>query len=194
MGTRLFAALFPPDDVREHLEDFLDPRRSAPEAEGLRWTIAEQFHITLAFCPDVADGRVDDYIDRLAEGLERTPIPDLRLAGPVAFPDAAATRALAVGVQAVSEGADVVLERMAGRARNAAVQAGTQVDGQRFTPHVTIARLRHKADTTNWVRLLETYTGPGWPVYEVAVVASHLGEGPGNRPRYQTLAEIPIGA
>ena len=41
------------------------------------------------------------------------------------------------------------------------------------------------------MRLLETYTGPEWPVLEAAVIASHLGEGPGNRPRYETVAEIP---
>ncbi|TYL49817.1 RNA 2',3'-cyclic phosphodiesterase [Nocardioides sp. BGMRC 2183] len=190
MGTRLFAALIPSEEAVEHLDGFLDPRRDAAD---FRWTLADQFHITLAFLPDVAEGRVDDYIDRLADGLERTPLPDLRLAGPVVFPDAAATKVLAVGVQPVSEAADVVVERMAGRARNAAVKVGTRVDGQRYRPHVTVARLRRPADTTAWVRLLETYAGPEWPVYEVAVVASYLGEGPGGRPRYQTLAEIPIG-
>ena len=194
MGARLFAGIVPPADVVEHLDGFLDPRRDAVRDESaLRWTIAEQFHVTLAFLPDVAENLVDDYVDRLADGLARTPIPVLRLAGPVAFPTVHETRALAVGVVPESEGADVVLERMAGRARNAAVSVGTEVDGQRFRPHLTIARLRRKDDTTSWVRLLETYTGPEWPVLEVAVIASHLGQGPGGRPRYETLAEIPLG-
>ncbi len=192
--ARLFAAIVPPADVVEHLDDFLDPRRDAAgQGSGLRWTLAQQFHVTLAFMPDVSELIVDEYVDRLADGLARTPIPVLRLAGPVAFPNAHETRALAVGVMPESEGADVVLERMAGRARNAAVTVGTEVDGGRFRPHLTIARLRQRADTTNWVRLLETYTGPEWPVLEAAVIVSHLGEGPGGRPRYETLAEIPLG-
>ena len=112
--------------------------------QEFRWTLAEQFHVTLAFMPDVPDHLVDEYGDRLADGLARTPVPVLRLAGPVAFPNAAETRALAVGVMPESEGADVVLERMAGRARNAAVTVGTEVDGQRFRPHLTIARLRRR--------------------------------------------------
>jgi len=190
MGARLFAAIVPPADAVEHLEAFLEPRRDAAE---FRWTLAEQFHVTLAFLPDVADHLVEEYADRLADGLARTPIPVVRLAGPVAFPNAAETRALSVGVVPETEGADVVLERMAGRARNAAVAVGTEVDGQRFRPHVTIARLRRTADTSSWVRLLETYTGPEWPVVEATVFASHLGEGPGNRPRYEVLAEIPLG-
>ncbi|KAA1421736.1 RNA 2',3'-cyclic phosphodiesterase [Nocardioides humilatus] len=191
MGTRLFAAIVPPDDVIEHLDEFLEPRRAS--AADFRWTRADQFHITLAFMADVADHLVDDYADRLADGLARTPIPVVRLGGAVAFPDAAHTRALAVGVLPETEGADVVLERMAGRARNAAVSVGTEVDGQRFRPHLTIARLRRPDDTSSWVRLLETYTGPDWPVLEAAVIASHLGEGPGNRPRYETIAEVPLG-
>jgi len=192
MGTRLFAAVVPPEYAVEHLEEFLEPRRAS--APDFRWTLAEQFHVTLAFMPSVREDLVDEYVDRFAEGLARTPVPVLRLAGPVAFPDVARTRALATGVAAESEGADVVLERMAGRARNAAVTVGTEVDGGRFRPHVTIARLRRPEDTTNWVRLLETYTGPDWPVVEAAVIASHLGEGPGNRPRYETVAEVPLGA
>lgn len=194
MGTRLFAAIVPPADVVEHLDDFLEPRRdSGGQADDLRWTRPEQFHVTLAFMADVAEHLVDEYVDRLADGLARTPIPVVRLGGPVAFPDAARTRALAVGVLPESEGADVVLERMAGRARNAAVTVGTEVDGQRFRPHLTIARLRRVADTTSWVRLLETYTGPEWPVLEATVIASHLGEGARGTPRHEVLAEIPIG-
>lgn len=190
MGIRLFAAIVPPEYAVEHLDEFLEARReSAPD---FRWTIPEQFHITLAFMPSVREELVDDYVDRLSDSLAGTPLPVLRLSGPVAFPDVARTRALATGVVPESEGADVVLERIAGRARNAAVNVGTEVDGGRFRPHVTIARLRRPDDTTNWVRLLETYVGPEWPVVEAAVIASHLGEGPGNRPRYETIAEVPL--
>jgi len=195
MGTRLFAAIVPPAEAVEHLDTFLEPRREAASGPGsnLRWTLADHLHITLAFMPDVPEHLVDEYGDRLADRLARTPVPVLRLAGPVVFPNAAETRVLAVGAVPESEGADVVLERIAGRARNAAVTVGAEVDGQRFRPHVTVARLRRPADTTNWVRVLETYIGPEWPVVEVALIASHLGQGPRGRPRYETLATIPLG-
>ncbi|GAB4010977.1 RNA 2',3'-cyclic phosphodiesterase [Nocardioides ultimimeridianus] len=190
MGLRVFAAVVPPEDVVEHLDHFLDPRRDTDD--GLRWTRPEHLHITLAFMESVEQHLVDPYVDRLADGLSGTPIPDLRLGGAVAFPDVASARALALGVRPVSEAADVVLERMAGRARNAAVVSGVEVDGGRFRPHLTVARLRQKADVSRWVHVLDTYDGPSWPVYEVAVIASHLGEGPNRTPRYETLAEIPL--
>jgi 2'-5' RNA ligase len=45
---------------------------------------------------------------------------------------------------------------------------------------------------SNWVRLLDAYTGPAWTADRIELVASHLGEGPGRRPRYETVAAIPL--
>lgn len=190
-GLRLFAALVPPQEAVEHLDDFLDPRRSAAE---FRWTLADQFHVTLAFMGSAEDWRIEGYVDGLTEGLARLPVATVRLAGPVAFPNAGSARVIGVGVLPESEGADDVLKRVAGRARSAAVKAGIEVDGQRFRPHLTVARLGGRpTDATSWVRLLETYVGPVWPVAEVRVIASHLGEGPRKRPRYETLATLSVG-
>lgn len=188
---RLFTALTPPDEAVEHLDAFLEPRRAAGE---FRWTRPEHFHVTLAFMADVDDFRVEEYVDRLAASLDGLPTPELRLAGAVTFPDPSRARVLAAGVAAVVEGDAVVLERAAVRARNAAVASGIEVDGQRFKPHLTVARTGGRpTDLTNWVRLLETYTGPAWPFASVQVVASHLGEGPRRSPRYETLAEVTLG-
>ncbi len=187
---RLFAALVPPEEAIEHLDEFLVPRR--PEAD-FRWTLVEQMHVTLAFIAQAEEWRADEYVERLAAALDKVPVVTVRIAGPVAFPDAAQARVLAAGVVPESDDGGEVLRRLAGRSRSAAVKAGLEVDGQRFRPHLTLARLRHPEDVTNWVRLLETYVGPEWPVSEVQVIASHLGEGPRGRPRYETVARLPVG-
>jgi hypothetical protein len=59
--------------------------------------------------------------------------------------------------------------------------AGVEVDGQRFRPHVTLGRMNRPQELTSWVRLLDTYEGPPWRIEELALVASHLGEGPRGR-------------
>jgi 2'-5' RNA ligase len=46
---------------------------------------------------------------------------------------------------------------------------------------------------TKWVRLLDAYRGPTWTADRLSLVQSHLGEGPRNRPRYEVLAELPLG-
>jgi len=188
---RLFAALVPPPDAVEHLDDFLAPRR---EAADFRWAVPDQLHATLAFMADAEEWRVEEYAERLAESLHRVPVVPVRLAGPVAFPNAATARVLAVGLVPEVEGGADVLQRLAGRARSAAVKSGIEVEGQRFRPHLTIARMKRPGDISNWVRLLETYEGPLWAAATVHLIASHLGEGPRKRPRYETLAELAVGA
>lgn len=184
---RLFAALVPPPEAVEHLERFLAPRRAA---EDLRWTSAEQYHLTLAFVASAEEWRADAYVEALAVALAPVPAVELRLGGAVAFPDPSRARVLAVGV--TGDGGGDVLPRLARRTRSAAVRCGLEVDGQRFRPHLTIARTRRPTEVSNWVKLLDTYAGPAWPADRVEVMASHLGEGPRGRPRHESLATVPL--
>lgn len=180
---RVFAAVVPPAEVVDHLDTFLEPRRAAAD---FRWTRPEHLHVTLAFMADAEPRRVDAYADRLAETLDGLPPDALALSGAVVFPDVSQARVLATGVS----GAEV-LTTAAVRTRNAAVACGIEVDGQRFTPHTTIARTGGRfVEMTSWVRLLDTYTGPSWSFRSVEVIASHLGEGPRRSPRYETFAEV----
>ena len=72
-------------------------------------------------------------------------------------------------------------------------RAGVEVDGQRFRPHVTVARTGRPTELTRWVRLLDAYSGPTWTVDRIALVESHLGEGPRRRPRYAVVEELALG-
>ena len=65
------------------------------------------------------------------------------------------------------------------------------MDGARFKPHVTVARLKHPQEASSWVRLLDAYRGPAWVVDEVRLIASFLGEGPRNRPRHEVRGVVP---
>jgi 2'-5' RNA ligase len=48
-------------------------------------------------------------------------------------------------------------------------------------------------EATRWLRVLETYRSRPFEVREFTLIESHLGEGPGNRPRYETVAAFPVG-
>lgn len=186
---RMFAAIVPPEDAIEDLDAFLAPRR---EAAAYRWTLPEQMHVTLAFLAQVPDRRLDDLVDRLGRAAKRrTPFPT-RLAGGGAFPNAARARVLWAGLE-LDETGRTELDRLATGARAAAGKAGIEVDGQRFRPHVTIARLGRPAEVSRWVRLLDGYAGPAWTADRLDLVASYLGEGPRNRPRYETVESFPLG-
>ncbi len=186
---RMFVAVVPPETVREDLDEFLSVRR---DAARLRRTLAEHFHLTLAFCPDVAEHRRDDLAEHLAEAVAKRARFEARVSGGGVFPDPSRAKVLYAGLSTSPAGAEQ-LSRLAVGARNAAVRSGAEVDGQRFRPHLTVARSARGFEATNWVRLLDAYEGPRWCVDEIQMIGSYLGQGPGNRPRYETLATLPLG-
>lgn len=184
---RAFVAVVPPPEVVTHLDDFLSVRR---EAASFRWSDAEQWHVTLAFAADLPERSVEELHDLLSEVAERQERFGLRITGGGAFPHPDGARVLYAALEP-DDGAS--LDRLAAGCRTALSRAGARVDGQRFRPHVTLARLGRPANVTSWVRLLDAYDGPRWVVGEVALVVSHLGEGPRRRPRHEVVATYDLG-
>jgi RNA 2',3'-cyclic 3'-phosphodiesterase len=182
----MFVALVPSAEAVEHLEAFLEPRRSAGQ---FRWAGPEQFHVTLAFLAEVQERRVEDLTARLARAVGRRTSFGTALAGGGAFPNVPRARVLWTGLD-LDDGARTELDRLATGCRAAANRAGIPVDGQRFRPHVTLARIAQPAEVSSWVRLLDGYAGPTWQADRVDLVASYLGEGPRGRPRYETVEEF----
>jgi 2'-5' RNA ligase len=166
-----------------HLDEFLAVRR---EAAAFRWTVPEQWHLTLAFAANVPDRALDDLSERLALAAGKRRTVRLRLAGGGAFPHPDRAKVLFARLDTDEAGHDE-LERLAAGCRSAVATSGAQVDGQRFRPHVTLARIGAPDNVTSWVRLLDAYEGPDWELDEIALVASHLGEGARRRPRHEVV-------
>lgn len=186
---RCFVAVVPPQHAVEHLDEFLDVRR---EAAAFRWTPPEHVHVTLAFLAQVADRHLDELVERLGRAAARRHPVLTRIAGGGAFPHVAGARVLWAGLDLDADGR-TELDRMATGARAAASRTGIEVEGRRFKPHLTVARMGRPTEVTPWVRLLDGYAGPTWTADTLTLIESHLGEGPRRRPRYETLAELPLG-
>jgi len=190
--VRLFVAAVPSREVLEDLDEFLTVRR---EAAAFRWTVPEQWHVTLAFLADVPGRAYDDLLDRLARAARKRHRMRAAVAGGGAFPNVARARVLWAGVDLDTVGLDggEELRRLATGCRAAASKAGIDVAGERFKPHLTLARIGRPVEATSWVRLLDGYRGPSWDLDEMTLIASHLGEGPRKRPRYEVLETFPLG-
>jgi 2'-5' RNA ligase len=186
---RAFVAVVPPAEVVAHLDAFLDVRR---EAAAFRWSAPEQWHVTLAFAAAVPERSLDELDDLLADAAARREPFGMQVVGGGAFPHPDAARVLWAGLAPDDDGA---LDQLAAAGRGAMSRAGARVDGQRFHPHLTLARLGRPANVTPWVRLLDAYAdAPRWQVTEVALVASHLGEGPRRRPRHEVVGTYALGS
>ncbi len=187
MTMRLFVAVVPPLQVLEDLADFVEPRR---EQDGpLRWVLPEQWHLTLAFMPSVADRHLDELAERLARAAIRRHAFDLQLVGAGTFPNPAQAKVLWAG----THGDTAHLLQLSTGARAAASKSGIEVDGAKFRPHLTLARIPRPVDVTRWLRVFDTYAGPSWRVEAVELIESQLGQGPRGRPRHQTIATFPLG-
>ncbi|KQX69740.1 RNA 2',3'-cyclic phosphodiesterase [Angustibacter sp. Root456] len=187
-GQRMFVALTPSREAIEDLEEFLEPRRAADR--DLRWSASEQWHVTLAFLAQVPDRCLDDLVDRLARAARRRTAFVAALRGGGAFPHSDRAKVLFTGVDVGEHGG--TLHRLSDSVRAAASRAGAPPDGARFHPHVTLARTSRPMPVVRWVRLLDTYAGPLWAIDELHLIASHLGEGPRRRPRYEVVATLPF--
>ena len=182
----MFVAVLPPEEVLEHLEEFLAPRRAAA---AFRWVPPEQWHLTLAFSANVPDRAYDDLVGRLERAARKRSPMTARVLGGGAFPHPGSAKVLFAGMETDAE----ELRRAATGARAALAKAGAEVDGQRFRPHLTLARIGRPVEASAWVRLLDGYAGPRWEIVDYSLVASHLGEGPRGRPRHEVVQTFTLG-
>lgn len=180
----MFVAALPPLEVLQDLAEFVEPRQQ--REDPLRWSAQEQWHLTLAFMPAVAERDLDELIERLADTAARRQPFELRLQGAGSFPNPALGKVLWTGVGGDTE----PLERLSAGCRSAAVRAGVEVEGSKFRPHLTLARANRPLELTRWLRVFDLYAGPSWQVEEIALIQSQLGQG---RPKHQVHETFALG-
>lgn len=187
MSRRTFAAIIPPLTVVEELEDYVGPRRDADRR--LSWIWPEHWHITTLFISDLPERSLDPLLEGLAHLAQRTPAFAIHLGGAGCFPNPFEARVFHLGVSV----GERTLAALSKTGRAMASTAGAAPDGRRFVPHLTLARTRTAFDGTRWLGILDSFGGFDWTARELTVIRSHLGQGPGNRPRYEVLETLPLG-
>lgn len=115
---------------------------------GARWTEPHNLHLTLRFIGEVSEAELPDIDDALAE-LEAREF-SLVLAGVGCFGQGHKARALWAGIEPSQP-----LVRLQGRIESALTQAGLAPDPRKFTPHITLARLK-QANAERLGQFLET--------------------------------------
>lgn len=126
---RLFVALELPEAVRERLAGL------GGGVPGARWTEPENLHLTVRFIGEVENGLLPD-IDA-ALGSVSAPAFDLVLDGVGQFGSGSRSRVLWAGVER-----NDALVHLNQKVESALVRAGLPREERRYSPHVTLARLR----------------------------------------------------
>jgi 2'-5' RNA ligase len=161
---RLFIALEIPEELREQLGGL---RRGLP---GARWVPEQQFHLTLAFLGEV-EGPVFAAVKEGLHGVRSDPF-EVELATAGRFPPRGPAKVLWAGIrepQAVSN--------LAGEVRRCLERRGLPLDSRRYSPHVTLARLRGTParDVDAYLESLAGWTSEPFAVTDFQLYSSHLG-------------------
>ncbi|MFH1241530.1 MAG: RNA 2',3'-cyclic phosphodiesterase [Pseudomonadota bacterium] len=126
---RLFVAIDLPEETRQQLATM------CYGVPGARWVPEDQLHLSLRFIGEVDGGRGRDIIEELAT-IQSSPF-SLRLKGAGHFPPRQEPRVLWVGV----ERNDALLQ-LRNKVEYTLVRLGLAPEGRKFSPHITLARLK----------------------------------------------------
>jgi RNA 2',3'-cyclic 3'-phosphodiesterase len=173
---RLFTALVPPAPVQAELAEV-----AAPLA-GMRWTPAENLHLTLRFIGETDDAKAA----RFAEALARVHVEPfiLPVGGVGVFPTSGPAKVLWAGVG----NGHTRLYQLRKQVDEAllAVDAGLAMPG--FHAHFTLGRIGEDYDPKELAHFLErhkTLEAPPFRVAEFRLMTSELT--PGHPPAYRTM-------
>jgi RNA 2',3'-cyclic 3'-phosphodiesterase len=187
---RVFLAIEVPDAVRVALREPLEALQ--PLHESIRINPTERMHLTLHFLGHQPRPVVEQLQSELAGVVSRHHRFGLMAQGIGAFPAMARPRVLWAGIS----GADLPrLTALQADLGDALHTAGVTVEGERFQPHLTLARVRRplkppeRPVLRDWTSRWATARFGDVPVGQVRLMRSQLGGGP---PRYTTLTTFDL--
>jgi 2'-5' RNA ligase len=127
---RLFIAVDLPETIRDNLASM------SFGIPGAKWTPPEQLHLTVRFIGEV-DGALFREIKDALVGISYPPF-SMQLRGVGFFPPRGAPRVLWAGVEK-SEPLQVLKKKI----DQMLFRAGVEPDARKFSPHITLARLKN---------------------------------------------------
>jgi 2'-5' RNA ligase len=176
---RLFVGLEIPKEVQQSLSLL---RGGLP---GARWIDPENYHITLRFIGDI-DDRLAHEIAQLLDGVKRRSF-DVRFGAPTSF-GGRKPRAIVVSVEPIQPLVELQseLERLMQR-------LGLEPEGRKFTPHVTLARLRDSTsrDVADYLSARGPLFGSSFRVSRFVLFSARASVGGGP---YVIEADYPLAA
>jgi 2'-5' RNA ligase len=185
---RTFVAVEIDLPVRDRAESLIGQFRGVPA--DVKWVDRQNLHLTLKFLGDVPTTDTPQIIQAVTQAVAEIEPFRLEIRGAGAFPDLRRMRTIWLGVRAGAEPM-IALER---QVESALKKLRYPPEGRRFTPHLTIGRVRGGGPAlVDLGRLLQEHAedevGPT-SVEEVVVFASHLDR---LGPTYEALGRAPLG-
>lgn len=153
---------------------------------GARWVEPENMHLTLRYVGPVDEGEAED-VDAALAAVRGEPAFGLSLSGIDAFGSGHRVRAVWAGVAP-----EPALVHLRDKVESACVRAGLAPEGRRFTPHVTLARLKGVPEepVRDFIEAHGGFAAAPFAVQAFTLFESLLGRGGAH---YVALRDYPLG-
>jgi 2'-5' RNA ligase len=164
---RLFTALEIPEETRLHLASLRGGLK------GARWIDPDNYHLTLRFIGDVDAPTADEIVASL-DRVQPRPVP-VRLCGLGAF---GSRKPHAVWARVEPNRA---LSEMQAEQERLLQRIGLTPEGRKYTPHVTIARLRGASprEVATWLSVRGDFAAPPFMARRFVLYSARTSAGGG---------------
>ncbi|UCC17782.1 MAG: RNA 2',3'-cyclic phosphodiesterase [Dehalococcoidales bacterium] len=145
---RTFIAIELPGETKKELEEIesiLKSQNSTP----VKWVNPESIHLTLKFLGDISTERVTDILEAIKSGVAGIPEFQLRISGLGVFPNPVRTQVVWAGISGGME----QLRQLQNNIEIIMEKQDFPREKRRFSPHLTLARVRNHATPDERKRL-----------------------------------------
>lgn len=152
---RCFIAIELPAQIRQKLDDYLRPLKN--EFSFVRWVRVEGIHLTLKFLGEISAKQAADIQNTLSLVKFDLPRFKIRIEGSGAFPNQKHPRVIWLGLKQDAENPLYKLQKIID---NELHQIGFEKEKRRFSPHLTLGRLKFNQDTQPLFKYLNHHPFP----------------------------------
>ena len=186
MALRCFIAVRLPGPVKKAIGEMIEDLKKS--GADVKWVPYENIHLTLKFLGSTEESLVEDIKEALSKKLSSYSPFYIKISGAGCFPDERRPRVVWVGsgdaAQITDLQADVESELR---------KLGFPSEERKFSPHLTIGRVRSQKKITEMLKRLEEYRSSSFDDLEVKGVTLMKSELKPAGAEYYPLAEIPFG-
>ena len=168
---RTFIAVEIPEEVKRGMAQA--QTRLKETGADASWTRPEGIHLTFKFLGEVQETRISEIMAALGRAAEGKSRFRLQVAGAGVFPNARNPRVVWVGVTGELD----KLMALQVQVEEQMVRLGFEQEDRRFTPHLTLGRIKYLRSSDAWQRSLEAIkdiTLPGFDVTAISLMKSEL--------------------
>jgi 2'-5' RNA ligase len=151
---RAFIAIPLPQSLLERLSMLQQRLEKHMPHRGVRWARSEGIHLTLKFLGDTPTGKLPDIKQALSVVARHTPTCTFTAEGLGCFPNLRRPRVIWVGIQEPTG----TLVALRDAIEEVVAPLGYPPEGRKFTPHLTLGRIRRRTSRGDAARIGEVVT------------------------------------